>query len=164
MTQTEDPFAPADGEKARWRHCWDIIDGEGREPGDQVLLQEVMERCNCDAKAAWAAMRDARRHLEEAGRRTVRTVPKFGWVVMNASEHLTASDHHAHKARRQVSTAHLKVSSARRKELTQFEREAADRMTTRYQALSELMGRRRSTLSDLSQRPQHKRLPPGETA
>lgn len=145
------PFQPADGQTPRWRHCYDLV--TGRQVGDQVTLLEVTELLDCSPEAAWAAMRQARIHLEGDGCRTVRTVPRFGWVVMAAAEHLRAAEHHTAKARRQVVTAHRKVRSARREELSQFEREAADRMAASLTALSDLMGRRRRVpLGDLAKR------------
>ncbi len=50
MTATLSPFQPADGDKARWRHCYELVVSRG--PREQVTLHEVMELLDCDEKTA----------------------------------------------------------------------------------------------------------------
>lgn len=158
---TRDPFAPADGEKARWRYCYDLV--VTREPNEQIIVQEICELLQCDEKAAWAAMRDAKAHLESDGQRSVRTVPRFGWIVMRPGEHITAAEQYERKSRRGLGRGIrvLVAVAGRRDELSQFEREAVDRKTAQLSAVRELMGRRRKVrLADI----ERTELPPAQQA
>lgn len=153
------PFTPADGVQPRWRYCYDLV--TDRDVNDQVTTQEIMELCDCDETAAWAAMRQAKAHLEADGQRSIRTVPRFGWIIMRPGEHITQAEHYERKSRRGLHRG-IRVLGAihsRREELSQFEREAADRTTSRLTAIRDLMGRRRRVSLSEIERTSNKELP-----
>lgn len=144
------PFKPADGVKARWRHCYELA--ASRAVDEQITVHEVMELLDCDETTAWAAMRDARDHLEADGKRSVRTVPQFGWIVASASVHLRMASDRQRRAGRQVRKAIRVIDATPRDELTQFERQAADRQLASLAAMRSLHERRiRTSLSQIGQ-------------
>lgn len=147
---TEAPFQPADGVKARWRHCYELA--IARDVGEQITVHEVMELLDCDETNAWAAMRTARDHLEADGRRSVRTVPQFGWIVATASVQLRMANDRQTRARRQVKKAIRVLRATPREELSTFERQAADRQAASLTAMESLHSRRvRIPLSQIGQ-------------
>ena len=147
-----EPFVPADGETPRWKKCYDLV--MTKAVNEEVTYREVEELLNVDRKAALDAMRSARAHLEHAGRQSVRTVAEFGWIVMRAGEHIGEADRHLRRSHVQAKTALRKVVAidGRREELSQFEREAADRAKLRAQTLVDLTGRRRRSLEEIYRR------------
>lgn len=152
---TESPFRPADGVKARWRHCYELA--ISREVGDEITVHEVMELLDCDETNAWAAMRTARDHLEADGRRSVRTVPQFGWIVATASVQLHMANDRQKRASRQVRKAIRVLRATPREELTPFERQSADRQAASLTAMADLHARRvRTPLSQIGK----EQLPP----
>jgi hypothetical protein len=150
VTGDRKPFEPADGIQPRWRYCYDLV--LAKQPNEEIVYREVEELLDCGHEGALDAMRTAQRHLESDGCQSVRNVPRFGWVVMRAGEHIAASDHHLRKARNASGRALRKITAIddRRGELSQFEREAADRAKLRATALLALSGRRQRTLTELA--------------
>lgn len=144
------PFEPADGVKARWRYCYELA--TSRRVEEQITVHEVMDLLDCDETAAWAAMREARDHLEANGKRSVRTVPRFGWIVASASQHLRMASDRQRRAGRQVRKAIRVIDATPREELSQFEREAADRQLASLVSMRSLHERRiRTPLSQIEQ-------------
>lgn len=145
------PFEPIDG-TARWRKVYDLV--VGRQINDEILYREVEDLLDCDRTTAQAAMLKAVVHLEEEAGRSVRTVTNFGWIVMRAAEHINESDRRLKRARNQAKAAVRKISAidSRRDELSQFEREAADRARMRASAMLELSSRRPRSLSEMHKR------------
>jgi len=150
MNDDRKPFEPADGLRPRWQYCYDLV--VERNINDEITRREVMDMLACDWATAGAAMGQAKVHLEEDGRLSVRTVPKFGWVVMRAGEHLAEADREARSGHRKLKAGYRKLSAIdhRRGELSQFEREAVDR---RKAWLSQLVdSSRRPSLTELHKR------------
>lgn len=144
------PFEPADGVQARWRYCYDLA--ATRAVNEQITVHEVMELLGCDDTTAWAAMREARDHLEADGKRSVRTVPRFGWIVASASVHLRMAADRQRRAGRQVRKAISVIDAAPRGELSQFERQQADRQLASLTTMHDLHKRRiRTPLSEIEQ-------------
>lgn len=150
---TPQPFQPADGETARWRHCDTLVDG--REARDQVTIQEVMELLDCDEQAAWSAMDQCRARREADGQRSFYTVPGFGWVIATASDMLRMTEKRERKTGRALGRAVRVLRATPRKELSQFEREHADRQMVQLTAHEDLVNRRRRIpLSQIGQQPE----------
>jgi hypothetical protein len=144
------PFQPADGKQARWRYCYELA--AARKVGEQITVQEVMELLDCDERTAWASMRDARDQLEADGKRSVRTVPQFGWVVADASTQIRMASDRSRRAGRQVKKAIRIIDATPRDELSQFERQAADRQLASLTAMRGLHARKvRIPLSEMAQ-------------
>lgn len=143
------PFEPADGETARWRKVYELV--LTKEVNDEITYREVEDLIEANRHAAYAAMRDAKRHLEQEGQQSVRTVPSFGWVVMRAAEHIDESDRHLRKSNTQAKIALRTISAidSRRGELSQEQRQAADRNKLRALAVENMTGRRRRSLDEL---------------
>lgn len=148
------PFQPADGETPRWRKLYDLV--ISKQLNEEITYREAVDLLDCDLRAAQVAMRETTKRLEQDGQQSIRTVPNFGWVVMRAAEHLNESERHLRKTRNSARRAHRKITAidGRRSELSQFERERADRLKLTANAAAELTGRRRLSLTEL-----HKRTP-----
>lgn len=144
-------FTPADGAKPRWQHCYDTV--ITKEINEEITYLEIMELCECDRQAAQQAMSQALPKLEANAGRSVKTIANYGWIVMRAAEHLDVAEKHQHKSRRALkrSTSKITALAQRREELTQFQREAADRIAAQNYALIGLMGRRRRRLGELAE-------------
>lgn len=151
------PFEPADGESARWQKLYDLV--LTKNVDDQITYTEAEELLGIGQQGVLGAMWLARRHLEANGQLSVRTVRNYGWIVMAAAEHIGESDRHLKKAHNQAKTALRKVTAidGRREELSQFEREAADRAKLRAIAVVKLRSHHRPTFAELQQEEQ-KRL------
>lgn len=118
------PFTAADGKKARWRYCYELV--ATRKPGDEITRMEVMEAAGCDEQQAIAAMREAKKHLEFDRQRTVRLVSKFGWIVLDAAGNLSETDRRSRKAARAVTRAARILAATPREELSQIDRARSD--------------------------------------
>lgn len=156
MTVTMNRFEPADGVQARWRHCYDLAVRAINERGarGQITIREVTELLECDEPTAWAAMWEARKHLEQDGYRPLVEKPRFGWVIASASDALRVADKRRKKAGRQVKRGISVLRHTPRQELSQFERESADRELAKLNALADLHSRRRRLpLSEMEQLP-----------
>lgn len=143
------PFTPADGHTPRWRKLYDLI--TTRQPGDEITYREARDLLDCDLHTAQSAMRDAIRRLERDGQLTVKTVERFGWVVLNPAGELDQVDRRLTKTRRAAGRAARGAGAVegRRDQLSQFERERLDRMKRAALAVGELTSRRRSSLAEL---------------
>jgi hypothetical protein len=144
------PFAPADGEMGRARRLAELLTGKA--PGEGITYSEAEELLDCDRSAVQAAMRDAMAILERDGRRSVRTVVNFGWVVMKAAEHIDAASHHLTKSRNAAkrSLRKTKPLDAMRGELTQEQRWAADQARLAAQAVEAMAHRGRKSFAALA--------------
>lgn len=162
MPETSDPFAPANGLKARWRYCYELV--VGREPGDAITYEEVEELLDCERPVAQAAMLDAKRHLEDDGQRTVRVVRRYGWIVMRSSEHLSEAERRRARSRRALRKAGSVLGATRREELSPLERQALDRELARQSAQEQVMGRRRTSFAELEAASQARELSTGRDA
>jgi hypothetical protein len=143
------PFQPADGVQARWRYCYDLA--LTRDPRDQITLQEVMELLDCTRQAAIQAMDEARAHLEADGKGSLITVENFGWIIPTAADMLRLTEKRDRKTFRQSRRTTRIIDAVPRTELTQFERQALDRLSANHVRLQELKSRRRIPLSQIGQ-------------
>lgn len=121
---TTPSFQPADGQKARWRHCYDLV--AAAEPGDDVTYQQVMELLDCDRQIAMASMLEAKKHLEQDGQRTVRNVRRFGWIVCDAKANLDEADGRIRKTSRALERAARLVLATPRAELSRIDQSRLD--------------------------------------
>lgn len=145
MTERK-PFEPADGVAPRWQKLYDLV--VARNVGDEVTYQEAMEvlslpRTREGMATAQQAMRSAMARLEQAKERTVGTVPKFGWIILDAQREVQQVDRRLIKTRRAAGRVLRGVSAMdnRRGELPQFERERLDRIGHAARAAIEITGR-----------------------
>lgn len=76
-----DQFAPADGVQGRGKTCAEHI--RASEVGAQIPDHEIMDLLGCDRTAAFAAMREARKILEQNQENSIETRDGFGWVVID---------------------------------------------------------------------------------
>lgn len=164
MMATLDPFAPADGIKARWYYCYELVDN--RKSGEQITYEEVEELLDCDRQTAQAAMLTAHGHLCEDGKLGVRTVAKFGWVRMTPAEHIKAAAKGEKKMwRAQVRASRpLNVAERHREELAPFDRQALDRSQARHQALERFRSTRRRSFAELEEASRARELEEGRGA
>lgn len=121
-------FLPA-GAQPRWRYAYDLV--ASRAINEHVTLLELTEHYGCEQSEAWSIMRDAKKHLERDGLNTVKTIPKFGWVVIDVKGNLGEIDHRLAKTRRALTrTARLVTNTQqRRSELDQADRNRLDFQT-----------------------------------
>lgn len=153
-------FTPADGEKGRAKRLAELV--SERAPGDAITYSEAQELLDCDRAAAQSAMRDAMAMLERAGKRSVRTVTNFGWVVMVAGEHIDAAGHHLAKSRNAARRSLRKVKplDRMRNELTQEQRWAADQARLAAAAVEAMASRSRKSFTSLIATAKPTALPP----
>jgi hypothetical protein len=149
------PFEPADGVSPRWQKLADLVNSKDvggeltyREAGEALGFDRLNERT---LRITQSAMRDAQKNLEAQGQRTVGTVARFGWIILDASRELQQVDRRLAKTRRAAGRT-IRGASAlnnRREELSQFERERLDRVAFSARMAVEVSGRRSSKISDL---------------
>lgn len=142
-------FEPADGRRARWRYCYDLV--LTKEPGDEITYLEVMELLECDQLTALAAMRDAQRNLEMDRKHLLNNVPRFGWIVLNASGNLGQIEKARKKAYRATDRAARKIVATPREQLSQIERSRLDFETRHILGARDLYSRKSKTLAELEQ-------------
>jgi hypothetical protein len=147
-------FEPADGISPRWQKLYDLV--MSRKVGDEVTYREALDllqlpRTDRGLKVAQDAMRDAQHRLEQRGERTVGTVAKFGWIVLDAQKELQQVDRRLVKTRRAAGRTlrGAKALGTRRGELSQFERERLDRLSRAATMATEITGRRSMSVTDL---------------
>lgn len=140
------PFEPADGVAPRWQKLYDLV--VTRNVGDEVTYREAMDvlalpRTREGLTTAQQAMRKAMARLEQAKERTVGTVPKFGWIILDAQREVQQVDRRLIKTRRAAGRVLRGVSAMdnRRDELSQFDRERLDRIGHAARAAIEITGR-----------------------
>lgn len=146
------PFAPADGLTPRWKKLYDLV--LTRDVGDEVTYGEALELLGFKRKTPTTlaltqqAMRDAQRHLENDGERTVGTVAKFGWIVLSAPREVDQIERRMVKTRRAAGRVSRGVRAAnnRRDELSPFERQRLDLAGHAARIASEATGRNGLTL------------------
>lgn len=148
------PFEPIDGVTPRWKKLHDLV--LTREVGNEVTYREALEllslpRNDKGLKIVQESMRDAQRHLEQAGERTVGTVARFGWVVLDVQRELQQVDRRLIKTRRAASRTVRGATAlnTRRGELSQFERERLDRVMHSARVSEQIAGRKKPTMDDL---------------
>jgi hypothetical protein len=148
-------FEPVDGVSPRWRKLADLV--SAKNVGDEVTYREAgealgfMQLTDRTLRIVQAAMRDTQKNLEARGERTVGTVARFGWIVLDASKELQQVNRRLAKTRRAAGRVIRGASAlnSRREELSQFERERLDRVVFSAQMAAEVSGRRSSNISDL---------------
>jgi hypothetical protein len=141
------PFQPANGERARWRYAYDMV--VERKPGEDVTLQELTELFDIDDQAARAVMLEAKKHLEEDRQQTVKTVEKFGWVVIDARGNLGEIEKRRVKAYRATNRTARLIVATDRDELSPIERNRLDFETRNVLAARSLFGRKPRSFSEL---------------
>jgi len=157
------PFQPADGERARWCYCYDLV--LSRKPGDGITYAEVMELLDVDHMTALAVMREAKRHLEIDRQQTVRTVPKFGWVILDARGNLSEMEARRKKRNRAAEGHARLVVATPRDDLTQIDKARLDFEKKNALAALGLAGRKTKSFTELereSQRSERPELPLGK--
>ncbi|WP_027930744.1 hypothetical protein [Amycolatopsis thermoflava] len=154
------PFQPANGDRARWRYAYDLV--VERNPGDDITVDELKELLDIDTDTAWAVMREAKKHLEEDRQQTVRTVSRFGWIVIDARGNLDEIERRRRKAYRATDRAARLIVATPRDQLSQIERSRLDFETKNILAARGLYSRKTRSLSELekeSKRQQNPQLP-----
>lgn len=141
------PFTPADGERARWRHAYDLV--LDRKPGDGIAVEELTEALDIDPHTARAVMLEAKKHLEQERRQTVRTVARFGWVVIEAGDKLDEIEKRRKKAFRATNRTARLIVATPRAALSQIERSRLDFETRNVLGARGLFERKTRALSDL---------------
>lgn len=144
-------FQPADGERARWRYAYDLV--VSKKPGEDVTLLELAELleldANADAQVLRGVMLQAKKHLEEAKQQTVRTVPKFGWVVLDARGNLPEIEGRRKKAYRATTRTARLIVATDRTGLSPIERQRLDFETRNVLGASSLFGRKTKSFVEL---------------
>jgi hypothetical protein len=143
------PFQPADGQRARWRYLYDLV--SERHPGDEITVDEVMEMLDVDAATARAVMLEAKKHLEEDRKHTVRTVDRFGWIVIDARGNLDEIEKRRKKAYRATDRTARLIVATPRDELSQIERSRLDFETRNVLAARGLFSRKTKSFAELEQ-------------
>lgn len=148
------PFEPIDGVTPRWRKLYDLV--LGRTVGDEITYREALEVLDLDntrrnRAVAQNAMRDAQRHLENHGERTVGTRVNFGWVVLDGQRELHQVDRRLVKTSRAAGRTlrGVKALGNRREELSQFERERLDQIGRSATLARQLTSRRNLDMDQL---------------
>lgn len=152
MDQDRKPFQPADGVTPRWKKLYDLV--MSRDVGDEVTYREAIEllgftrKTDHTLKLTQKAMRDAQAHLEKDGARTIGTVAKFGWIVLDPQKELDQVERRLVKTRRAAGRVVRggKALSGRREELTQFQRQRLDFVNHAARVASQASGRNGLTL------------------
>lgn len=143
-------FETADGVSPRWQKLRDLV--LSRAVGDQITYGDAMDvLCTDSRRVAQQAMRDAVHHLEKAGERTVATVARFGWVVVDSQRELAQVERRLTKTRRAAARTSRGASAlaTRRGELSQFDRQRLDEITRAAAVASRVAGRRALNMEDL---------------
>lgn len=165
MTAAVSAFEPADGKQARWRYAYDIA--VSKEPGDEITLLELAEALGLDyfpddremAQLLWTTMSEAKRHLEMDGLHSVRTVPRFGWVVMRPDQNLDEADARRRKARRAVDRTARLLKATDVDVLSPHQRQRHDFLSSSVTRAAALFDRKSKNLNDLEQQSRQRRLP-----
>ena len=155
MNDERKPFQPADGVTPRWQKLYDLV--LSREVGDEVTYAEAIEllgfarKTDHSLKVVQESMRTAQRHLERHGERTVGTVARFGWVVLDASRELQQVDRRLIKTKRaaQRTVRGAKALNTRRDELSQFERVKLDYVSRSAEMAAQIAGRQKVNIDEL---------------
>lgn len=139
-------FDPAGGE-AQWRPLYRLV--VERDPGEAVTLHEARELLGCGEQAAWAAMRRAKRQLEDDKQQTVRTVARYGWVILAPAENLGEAEKRRRKAYRATDRAARLLAATPRDRLSQIDRARLDFESRNVLGARSLYTRRSPSLAEL---------------
>lgn len=155
------PFQPADGERARWRHAYALV--AGKKPGEDVTLLELAEVLDLDAtedrSVLRAVMSEAKKHLERDGLHTVRTVKRFGWVVIDASGNLDEIEKRRKKATRATGRAARLIVATDRGQLSPIERQRLDFETRNVLSAKSLFERKTKDFAELERQSTKRQTP-----
>lgn len=106
------PFQPA-GDRARWRDVYDLL--QDTKTGDVLTYEEIGAALKLDPDddrhMIQMAMRRAAKEHEEADRRAVEAVPKEGYRVVEAPEHLRLARGQQKRAGRALARGQSKVTN-----------------------------------------------------
>ena len=146
------PFEPIDGVTPRWKKLFDLV--TERKIGEEVTYREATDLLDLGPqtrrtlKIVQEAMREAQRHLENQGERTVGTVARFGWIILDAQRELRQVERRLVKTRRAAGRVIRggKALGTRREELSQFERQRLDFVNHSALVASQATGRNGLTL------------------
>lgn len=158
-------FEPADGKQARWRYAYDLV--LGKEPGDEVTLMELAEALGLEfdisdtvqRQLLWSVMGEAKHHLETDKQQTVKSVPKYGWIVMRPDQNLDEADARRHKAGRAVSRTARLLGATEVSALSPHQRQRHDFLTSAVVRTAALFDRKPRSLADLESKSQQRKLP-----
>lgn len=147
-------FTPLDGEKSRMRHAYDLV--ASKQHGDEITLMELAEVLDLDhmneehVKILWQTMDDARAKLErDKHPNTVRTVPKFGWIVPTEAEKLDLAQERLAKVRRAGNRVGRIHDATDRSALGQFDKQRLDAFGRIAAAVGEVTSRKRLAPAEL---------------
>lgn len=154
--EPEDRFRPANGMRARWKYAYDLV--VSREPGDSITLLELAEALDWDdfdvnddrqRATLFQIMWEAIRHLEDDGQRTVKTIDKFGWVVLTSAQTLALAEGRRNKAARAVDRTVRVLTSIQEDELDRQQRSSLDFLASNLLRAGALYRRRTARFLDL---------------
>jgi hypothetical protein len=143
------PFEPADGRQSRKMYCVELV--LSVDVDTQIPISEVMDLCDCDRAAAWAAMREAAEFLERNGERSVATQAPYGWrVIGRGEEMLVKAKKQLDKTARAGSRAARTTTNVDREQLTQFQRQDHDQLVRSLDRVLEIRKRKTRSLAEIS--------------
>jgi hypothetical protein len=151
------PFQPADGKQARWRYLYDMV--VERKPGDAVTVDEVCELFDIDSHTARAVMLQAKKHLEEDRQQTVRTVERYGWIVIDARGNLDEIEKRRKKSYRAVDRTARLIVATPRADLNQIDRARLDFETRNVVGARGLFSRKTKSFVELEHEAKKKSTP-----
>jgi len=143
------PFTPADGVMPRWQKLYNLV--TDRKVGDGVTYGEARDLLGCNLPLTQAAMRDAQKRLEQDGERTVGTVARFGWIVLDAQRELGQVDRRLTKTRRAAGRVvrGTRALNTRREDLSQQDRHRLDQIARSGELAAQIASRRKVDLNAL---------------
>ena len=154
-------FQPADGERARWRYAYDLV--AGKQPREDVTLLELAELLdvdpNQDRELLWAVMAEAKKHLERDRLHTVKTIKRFGWVVIDARGNLDEIERRRKKATRATGRAARLIVATDREQLSPNERQRLDFETRNVLGAKTLFERKATDFAELERRSAQRQNP-----
>jgi ATP-dependent exoDNAse (exonuclease V) alpha subunit len=154
-------FRPADGDRARWRYAYDLV--AGKQPGEDVTLLELAELLDLDVDQDRALLRavmsEAKKHLERDHLHTVRTVDKFGWVVIDARGNLDEIEKRRKKATRATGRAARLIVATDREQLSPIERQRLDFETRSVLSAKSLFERKTKDFTELERQSAKRQTP-----
>lgn len=160
------PYTPADGVQARWRYAYDLV--LTKQPGDDVTLQELAEILGLDWQADSQVLRsvmlEAKKHLEQDKLQTVRTVARFGWVVLSAAGNLDQVEKRRQKAGRATDRTARLITATDRGQLSPIERNRLDFETRNVLAAGALFRRKPKSFAELQRTESQRKIGPGTDA
>lgn len=151
----KDWFAPADGEQARWRYAYALV--TSKKPHDEITLHELADLLGMEFNPLskeqrgilFSAMREAKIRLEREGLPSVKTVERFGWVVLDAGGSLDEVERRRTKSARAVNRSVRLLLGTDRSQLTQHQRARMDFLASQLAGAAALYNRRPKTFDEL---------------